>query len=258
MIIVDALRESFIDGEFINYVGDYIGYRMQLFKDLNEKGTTKDGSEIYLKMFTAIADMPTVTNQRIKAISTGTLPSLFDMGGNIAADAVVVEDSLIHQAKAMNKTIRLYGDDFWIGQYPDGFDDFEVFPSLDVTNLNSNDEIVKRRLLEQMQKDDWDILWTHALGIDHAGHTFNELGEGLSMKLKDIEGLLKEVIDNLRSDMTLAIVSDHGLTKIGSHGGNTEGEVYTFNAFIQKDIPFFDDENIKSDKKLKIIPQTSI
>jgi hypothetical protein len=26
------LRESFIDGDFINHVGDYTGYRMQLFK----------------------------------------------------------------------------------------------------------------------------------------------------------------------------------------------------------------------------------
>lgn len=172
VVIVDALRESFIDGDFINHVGDYTGYRMKLFKNLKEEYGDR------LRMFTSIADMPTVTNQRIKSLSAGILPSLFDMGGNIGYDEAVIEDSIIHQARHHNKIIRMYGDDFWVGQYPTGFDEYEIFPSLDVTDLDSNDNIVEKRTLEQLEeRDDWDILWTHVLGIDHAGHTFNKLAK---------------------------------------------------------------------------------
>jgi len=230
---VDALRESFVDGSFINYVGNYNGYRMKLFKDLKNEYGDK------LKMYTSIADMPTITNQRIKAISTGTLPSTFEMGGNMGSSEEVLEDSVIHQARAHNLTIRMYGDDFWIGHYPDTFDDYEVFPSLDITDLDSNDRIVRTRLLDQLENHtDWDILWTHVLGIDHAGHSFNNLGPELEKKLKDVEDLLSDVVDKLPFNATLAILSDHGLTPIGNHGGPSPDERYTFISFFQKDLVF--------------------
>ena len=200
--------------------------------------------------------MPTITNQRIKSITTGNPPSLFDMGENIGSSEEVIEDSIIHQSKASNRTIRMYGDDFWIGLYPKSFDEYEVFPSLDVTDLHSNDKLVKNRLLDQLTNHtDWDILWTHLLGIDHAGHTFNTLGKELDQKIKDVEQILIEVVENLPNNATLAIVSDHGMTSIGSHGGNSEEEINTFIAFYQKDIEF--DSPGLFDKLTKV-PQTSI
>lgn len=210
-----------------------------------------------LKMFTFIADMPTVTNQRIKGMSTGTVPLVFDMGGNAGVGTEIVEDSLIYQANAMNKTIKMFGDDFWIGLYPTAFDEYEIFPSLDVTNLHSNDDLVRRRLLDQFENHtDWDIIWAHLLGIDHAGHTFNNLGKGMEMKIKDVENLLSEIIDKLPDNTTLAMISDHGLTPIGSHGGKTDDEIYTFVSFYQKDLEFPPDRN--QTEKLKIYPQTTI
>ena len=98
-MVVDALRESFIDGEFINFVGEYPGYRMQIFKDLHNLQPNN------LKMFTSIADMPTITNQRIKALTTGNIPTLFDMGGNSGSKEQVIEDSLVHQANYLKVKI---------------------------------------------------------------------------------------------------------------------------------------------------------
>ncbi|CAI2363875.1 unnamed protein product [Moneuplotes crassus] len=250
VILVDALRESFVDGDFINYVGDYKGYRMQLFKKLKEKYPKR------LKMFTSIADMPTVTNQRIRGMSTGTVPLVFDLGGNAGVSSQIVEDSIIYQAKAMGKTIKMYGDDFWLGLYPTSFDEHEIFPSLDVTNLHDNDNLVRRRVLDQIHNhSDWDILWTHTLGIDHAGHTFNTLGEGMNRKIKDIEQIIEEIIENLPDNTTIALISDHGLTPIGSHGGKSDDEIYTFVAYFQKDVDFPEDRN--PSEKLKIISQIS-
>ena len=36
LLYIDGFRESFIDGDFVNYVGDYHSYRMNIFKDLIE------------------------------------------------------------------------------------------------------------------------------------------------------------------------------------------------------------------------------
>ena len=153
-------------------------------------------------------------------------------------------------------TIKMYGDDFWIGLYPTQFDEFEVYPSLDITDLHNNDKLVKDRLLDQLDNyTDWDVIWTHVLGIDHAGHTYNTLGQGMDQKIKDVEQLLTQVIDNLPSNTTLAILSDHGLTELGTHGGSTEEELNTFIAFYHND---FEYDISSGNKNLTKVPQTSI
>lgn len=238
-----------MDGDFVNYIGGYEGYRMQLFKKLKEQYPNR------LRMYTSIADMPTVTNQRIRGMSTGTVPLVFDLGGNAGVGSEIIEDSIVYQANAMNKTIKMYGDDFWLGLYPTYFDEYEIFPSLDVTNLHDNDNLVRRNVLEQINNHtDWDILWTHTLGIDHAGHTFNTLGEEMDKKINDVENILEEIIDNLPDNTSIAMISDHGLTPIGSHGGKTDDEIHTFVAYFQKDANFsslFEENKNKS----KIVSQ---
>ena len=150
----------------------------------------------------------------------------------------------------------MYGDDFYTGMFPDMFDEYEVFPSLDTVDLDSNDRIVKRQLYENLSnRTDWDIIITHLLGIDHAGHTFNALNEKLEQKIKDVEDIIKGVIERLPSNTTLAIISDHGLTSIGSHGGSSNDEISTFIAFYQNDSEFFENKHLP---KLKRKLQTSI
>lgn len=150
----------------------------------------------------------------------------------------------------------MYGDDFWIGLYPNSFDDFEVYPSLDITDLHGNDELVERRLLDQLQNHtDWDILWTHLLGIDHGAHLYNNLERGFGEKVSDVEAIISKIIDSLPNNATLAILSDHGLTTKGTHGGSTDDELHTFIAFYQHDLEFDSRYNLA---KLKKVPQTSI
>ena len=120
------------------------------------------------------------------------------------------------------------------------FNEYEVFPSLDTVDLDSNDQIVRRQLFDHLEnKTGWDIILTHLLGIDHAGHTYNSLSGAFETKVRDVEEIIKGVIQRLPDNATLAIVSDHGLTKIGSHGGGSNEEINTFIAFYQKDAEFW-------------------
>lgn len=83
-----------------------------------------DGSAI---PFTAHATSPTITMPRIKAITTGSIPSFLDVILNFAesdtSSTLATQDTWLAQMKA-KKTGKLimYGDDTWIKLFPESFD----------------------------------------------------------------------------------------------------------------------------------------
>lgn len=84
----------------------------------------RDGSAI---PFTAHATSPTVTMPRIKAITTGSIPSFLDVILNIdegdESSSLASQDTWLAQMKA-KKTgkLLLYGDDTWMKLFPGLFD----------------------------------------------------------------------------------------------------------------------------------------
>ena len=80
--------------------------------------------------FTAHASSPTVTMPRIKAITTGSVPSFSDVVLNIAESesmsTLIHQDTLITQLKnVLPGKMLMYGDDTWLNLFPDTFDRFE-------------------------------------------------------------------------------------------------------------------------------------
>lgn len=77
--------------------------------------------------FTAHATSPTVTMPRLKAITTGSIPSFLDVILNLdeadTSSQLSAQDSWLAQMKA-KKTgkLVLYGDDTWLKLFPDTFD----------------------------------------------------------------------------------------------------------------------------------------
>jgi len=55
-------------------------------------------------LFNAYADPPTTTLQRIKALTTGSLPTFIDMGSNFGGSAIL-EDSIVRQLQLSNRTV---------------------------------------------------------------------------------------------------------------------------------------------------------
>ena len=77
--------------------------------------------------FTAHAASPTITMPRIKAITTGSVPSFLDVILNFAesdtSSTLATQDTWLAQmkAKATGKMV-MYGDDTWIKLFPESFD----------------------------------------------------------------------------------------------------------------------------------------
>lgn len=75
--------------------------------------------------FTAYASAPTVTMPRLKAITTGSVPSFLDVILNIAeadtSSTLMHQDTWLAQLKAKGGKLVMYGDDTWLKLFPGMF-----------------------------------------------------------------------------------------------------------------------------------------
>lgn len=120
-------------------------------------------------LFRFIADAPTTTLQRVKSLTTGSLPTFIDIGENFNSRALS-EDNIIAQLYAANRSVVVLGDEIWGQLFPDLFKRHFLFPSLDVADFHSVDYGIISNIFNEMNKSDWDVIICHFLGVDHIGH----------------------------------------------------------------------------------------
>lgn len=60
-----------------------------------------------------LADPPTTTLQRIKALTTGTLPTFIDAGDNFSPSPIINEDNIFFQARSCTLNVTFMGDQTW-------------------------------------------------------------------------------------------------------------------------------------------------
>lgn len=174
--------------------------------------------------YEGLADAPTTTMQRLKALTTGGLPTFVDVGANFNT-AAVHEDSWVAQARAAGLRVGLAGDDTWLALFPGAFDPAHAFPSFDVMDLDSVDAGVAAHLVPELRRNASDVLVAHLLGVDHAGHRHGADHPAMGAKLAQLNALLRSVLAALPPDTLLAVLGDHGMTEDGNHGGASAPEV---------------------------------
>ena len=138
------------------------------------------------RLFKFIADPPTTTMQRLKALTTGSLPTFIDIGSNFNSYAVS-EDSLPYQAKLNGRNVTFIGDDTWLGLYPDMLTKTFDYPSLNVQDLDTVDNGVMENLGPELVKNDAEIVIGHMLGVDHVGHTYGPSHWTMGEKLTQMD-----------------------------------------------------------------------
>src|SRR5581483_10839616 len=89
VIIIDALRFDFAASHAIDTDKPYLN-KLPIFHELIAS------QPYHSLLFQYIADAPTTTLQRLKALTTGTLPTFIDAGSNFAGSSID-EDNLIDQ-----------------------------------------------------------------------------------------------------------------------------------------------------------------
>ncbi|KAF8206172.1 hypothetical protein K438DRAFT_1816719 [Mycena galopus ATCC 62051] len=174
-------------------------------------------------LFNAYSDPPTATLQRIKALTTGSLPTFVDIGNNFGGSSIA-EDSIIKQLRLAGRQAAFMGDDTWMSVFPDSFHENMSFPydSFNVEDLHTVDNGVIEHLfplLEDPAKP-FDFLVGHFLGVDHVGHRVGPDHPSMTDKLQQMNNVLTRVVELLDSETLLVVLGDHGMDRSGDHGGD--------------------------------------
>ncbi|TPX57890.1 hypothetical protein PhCBS80983_g03482 [Powellomyces hirtus] len=193
-------------------------------------------------LFRVRADPPTTTLQRLKALTTGTLPTFVDAGSNFFGQ-VIAEDNIIEQFTRAGKRVIFMGDDTWENMYPNVMNESYPYPSLVVWDLHTVDNGVLSHLQPFLKRDpeDWDLLIAHFLGVDHAGHRYGPAHPAMGEKLTQMNGVLHDLFKEVDEDTVVFVIGDHGMDPKGDHGGDSENEVnaglfmYSKRPLIDKD-----------------------
>ncbi|KAG1722347.1 hypothetical protein EDB19DRAFT_1898207 [Suillus lakei] len=209
LLVIDALRFDFIAEYPPEPASPFHHNILTLPRELT--AAHPDRSFI----FNAHSDPPTTTLQRLKGLTTGCRGKLW--GSSIH------EDSIIHQLNAAGRKIALAGDDTWLTLFPDSFQPNMTFAfdSFNVEDLHTVDEGVIDNLLPLMRHHSWDFAIGHGLGVDHAGHRVGPDHPVLRVKLEQMNHLLRDVVAAMDDDTLLIMLGDHGMDKMGNHGGDS-------------------------------------
>jgi len=100
--------------------------------------------------------------------------------------------------------------------------DRHPFPSFEVYDLETVDNGVIKHLFPL---PDADFTIAHFLGVDHAGHRYGPNHPEMARKLRQMNGIVERVIEELPEDTVLMVWGDHGMNSVGDHGGESEDEV---------------------------------
>ncbi|KAI8953955.1 GPI ethanolamine phosphate transferase 3-like protein [Xylaria longipes] len=176
-----------------------------------------------------IADPPTSTLQRLKGLTTGTLPTFIDLGSNFAGTAIE-EDNILMQLRDKGKRIVHLGDDTWTSLFPEYFQPnlSRAYDSFNVWDLHTVDNGVLEHifpLMEPERRGEWDITIGHLLGVDHAGHRYGPNHPAMTAKLQQMDAFIRQLTESIDQDTLLVVMGDHGMDGKGDHGGESDDEV---------------------------------
>lgn len=201
LLLIDALRYDF--AVFDPQNNKPLPYQNKLPIIYETLKSTPDKS----RLFKFIADPPTTTMQRLKALTTGSLPTFIDAGSNFASSEIN-EDNIIDQVRIFfkigfcliliiiqlirnHKSVVFMGDDTWDGLYPGRFKRNYPFPSFNVKDLDTVDRGVTDNLFHEMKRNDWSLLIGHYLGVDHAGHRYGPNHPEMKRKLEEMNYVIQ-------------------------------------------------------------------
>ncbi|KAG8131353.1 hypothetical protein E2320_017969, partial [Naja naja] len=183
------------------------------------------------------ADPPSTTMQRLKALTTGSLPTFVDAGSNFASYAIR-EDNLLWQLASNGRKVVFMGDDTWEGLFPQAFHQAHFFPSFNVKDLHTVDDGILQHLYQTVDGGEWDLLIAHFLGVDHCGHKHGPDHPEMAKKLSQMNEMLSSLVDHLGNDTLLLVAGDHGMTATGDHGGDSDEELDAA-LFVYSKAPLF-------------------
>ncbi|KAF7587459.1 major facilitator super transporter protein [Aspergillus hancockii] len=223
-MVIDALRSDFVYSNGSSF--------------LFTQSLIRSGAAL---PFTAYASSPTVTMPRLKAMTTGSVPSFLDVILNIAesdtTSTLTHQDTWLAQLKARGGKLVMYGDDTWLKLFPGMFDRADGTTSFFVSDFTEVDNNVTRHIPSELLQDDWSAFIMHFLGLDHIGHKVGPSSPYMIRKQHEMDTIVRLIYTALEREAHLGttlfvLCGDHGMNDAGNHGGASVGETSPALLFI--------------------------
>ncbi|KAF7714126.1 Uncharacterized protein PECH_000326 [Penicillium ucsense] len=199
--------------------------------------------------FTAHASSPTVTMPRLKAMTTGSVPSFLDVILNIAesdtSSTLAFQDTWLAQIKARGDQLVMYGDDTWLKLFPGMFGRSDGTTSFFVSDFVEVDNNVTRHIPDELAQSDWSAMIMHYLGLDHIGHKAGPKSSHMLPKQQEMDAIVNQVYTQIEQQSHLqstlfVLCGDHGMNDAGNHGGASAGETSPALLFISPKLASLD------------------
>lgn len=217
MLLVDALRYDFTEYNITNT--DPLPYQNKLPVISNILRKYPKST----RLFKFMADPPTTTLQRLKALVTGSLPTFIDASSNFAAMELQEDNSIDQLINSAGKAVLL-GDDTWARLLPGRWSRSHALYSFHTWDLDTVDKEIDTKIYDELKENDWDLLVAHYLGVDHAGHRYGPNHPEMTRKLSELNFRLERILTVLPPNVILYVIGDHGMTETGDHGGESKSE----------------------------------
>eukprot|EP00916_Digyalum_oweni_P013601 GHVL01022344.1.p1 GENE.GHVL01022344.1~~GHVL01022344.1.p1 ORF type:complete len:850 (+),score=154.45 GHVL01022344.1:299-2848(+) len=224
-------------------------YHINKMKNIKNLG---DSYPTNSRLFRFVADSPTVTTQRVAALTSGGIPAFHDVLHSFQSDSVK-QDNIVSQ---LNVSLVALGDEVWSDLFPNSLLRGIFFPSLDIKDLDTVDDGILDNFWDEAAKSDWKVLVAHFLGVDHVGHKHQVKHPEMKRKLIQMDDFVQKVADWIDDDTLLLVFGDHGQTDDGAHGGNQDMEVNSALFAYSKTKQFFN--GFDNSTNMKDIPQINL
>ena len=184
-LLIDALRYDFaVYDSSLDPSPPHYRNKMPHLRDLVQEHSQ------HAKLFHFFADPPTTTLQRLKALTTGGLPTFIEVSSNFNSYEVL-EDSLLYQIHHQGLNTTFIGDDTWLGLYQQLLSKAFAYPSFNVKDLHTVDNGVISHLIPQLKLEDASLIVGHFLGVDHCGHILGPSHPAMADKLTQMDQVLR-------------------------------------------------------------------
>ncbi|KAJ6420247.1 hypothetical protein OIU84_030207 [Salix udensis] len=176
----------------------------------------------------AKAAPPTVTMPRLKAMVSGAIGGFLDVAFNFNTQAML-DDNLLGQFFRIGWKMVMLGDETWLKLFPGLFTRHDGVSSFYVKDTVQVDQNVSRHLESELNRDDWNLLILHYLGF---GSCRAYWWTRWMKVVKMIHLSTIQTRDNDQGKTLLVVVSDHGMTENGNHGGSSYEETDSLALFV--------------------------
>ncbi len=220
MVIVDGLRFDYL----LNYenIDHDPALRVNKLKMFNKMYFRQKENFVILR---AKADIPTLTVLRVPCLMTGNVPrlgSVLTAFGALPAE----EDSIPRQLYLGSKKSYFTGDPILKEYFPKYLKSDYKLAAFNVKDLHV-DEPSHKYTDKKILENHFDFLAAHLLRLDHMGHTSGLNSPQVLHAIEDVDRFLVHLMNVIDDNTMLLFAGDHGMNKMGKHGGASDQETHT-------------------------------